>query len=90
MKKALILAAGILAGCVYNPPQPAVPLTNGMTTGSLIANYGNPVRVNRDSTGSEQWVFRQMCQVGPLFQDTLYVYVQANQVTGWQKLGCYY
>lgn len=90
MKPAILAATLALTACAYQPSMPPPPITEGMDTATLTTYYGNPVRINRSSHGGEQWVFQQMCQVGRLFQDTLYVYVENGEVTAWQKFGCIY
>lgn len=88
MRTAIALTTALLAGCAIEPTRPPPPITEGMDTTTLTTYYGRPARINRDSTGSEQWVFRQTCIVGPIFQDNLYVYVESGHVTGWQQFGC--
>ena len=88
MKAHILAAYVLLAGCAYQPPQPAVPITVGMDTSTLTTYYGRPVRINRAAYG-DQWVFRQTCIVGPILQDNLYVYVRNGEVVSWQQYACH-
>ena len=88
MKAPTLSACLFLAGCAYQPPQPAVPITVGMDTSTLTTYYGRPVRINRAAYG-DQWVFRQTCIVGPILQDNLYVYVRNGEVVSWQQYACH-
>lgn len=86
----IAVITSVLSACVYQPTMPPPPIKAGMDTATLTTYYGRPVRINSASDGTEQWVFRQMCQAGRLFQDNLYVYVKDRRVVSWQQFGCYY
>jgi|CXWK01.1.fsa_nt_gi hypothetical protein len=87
---AAIVVTILLSACAYQPSMPPPPIKAGMDTTTLTTYYGRPVRINSSGDGTQQWVFRQMCQAGRLFQDNLYVYVKDNHVVSWQQFDCYY
>lgn len=88
MRPAVLAFCLAISGCAYQPSMPPPPLKVGMDTTTLTTYYGRPVRINRSSHGGEQWVFRQTCQIGRLFQDNLYVYVEHGEVVSWQQYAC--
>ena len=83
MKRAAILSAALIAGCAYPAQVPQQAVYVGMPASQLA----QPHHINRAAYG-DQWVYQTMCQVGPLFQYTRYVYVRAGKVESWQQFAC--
>lgn len=83
MRTAIALTTAMLAGCAFPDQAPQQPVYVGMPASQLA----RPHHINRAAYG-DQWVYQTMCQVGPIFQFTRYVYVRDGQVKSWQQFAC--
>lgn len=62
----------------------------GMTWLEVNKVLGAPIRINRNSYGPDQHVYRKVCQYSrQIYQDNIFVYFNDKDVVvDWQDLGC--